>query len=102
MKPGSSLWLRLVAMTSLILLGVVLTNSDALADKVPAKETLRPILMGEPEDPDGTIPDGSLEGRSSTVNEVVVARNCPSVLHAQLKQFHFWRLLSLSLRLINR
>jgi hypothetical protein len=66
MKPGTSFWLRIIVATSLAVAISASPISRAHADRLPVKEVKRPILKGEPEDPDGTIPTGGLSAYSST------------------------------------
>src|SRR5688572_25946635 len=57
MKPGMSFWLRIAVTTFLAVAISASPLSRAYADKLPIKEFMRPALMGEPEIPEGTLPD---------------------------------------------
>src|SRR5688572_28658660 len=57
MKPGMTFWLRIAVTASLAVAISASTLSRAHADKLPIKEFVRPALMGEPEIPEGTLPD---------------------------------------------
>lgn len=67
MKPGTSIWLRVVATFTVAAVVCLSPLSTARADKLPVKQTEKPILAGEPEDPDGTIPTGAITVSSSTL-----------------------------------
>ena len=67
MKPGISFWLRIAVTASLAVAISASPLSSAYADKLPIKEVAKPILQGEPEDPDGTIPTGGTFVTSRTI-----------------------------------
>ena len=56
MKPGTSFLLRFLLAASITAAISASPISRAHADKLPIKQVQKPILQGEPENPDGTIP----------------------------------------------